>query len=89
MAITSYDLVTVSSEGITADIIVWRRYRTRATGMLEALLDANPHLSLLHKNSPFIPVGTQIRIPIDPDIMAGRPQPKTTVMMWGTHVYKP
>ncbi len=84
MAITSYDLVTISGDYITVDLIVWRRYRVRAPGIVEAMLDCNPHLALLHKQSPFIPTGTQIRIPIDPDILANAPKPKKTIQLWGT-----
>ncbi len=75
MAITSYELITVQGDYVTADLIVWRRYKVPAYGIVEAMLDINPHLSLLHVNSPFLPVGTQVRVPIDPDILAGRPQP--------------
>lgn len=89
MAVSEYDLVTVESEFITADIVIWRRYRIRSNGILETLLDVNPHLAKLHKYSPFIPVGTQIRVPIDIPIISGAPQPKTSVMLWGTHKYKP
>ena len=34
MAVTSYDLVTVGSDYTSADLILWRRYRNRAPGML-------------------------------------------------------
>lgn len=84
MAVVSYELVTVQSDYITADLIIWQRYRTRASGMVEKMLDANPHLARIHKNGPFIPVGTQVRVPIDPNILAGSPQPKTTIQIWGT-----
>ncbi len=72
--ITSYDYVTVETEGITADLIVWKYYRVRTKGILEKLLDSNPHLALLHRSSPFLPVGTQVRIPVDSDLLSGRPQ---------------
>ncbi len=84
MSIVGYDYVTVGSEYTTADLIVWRRYRIRAPGILEKMLDVNPHLAKLHKTSPFIPVGTQVMVPIDPIIMAGAPQPKTQVVLYGT-----
>ncbi len=79
-----YELVTVSTEWVTADLIVWKRYRMRAIGILEKLLDANPHLSVLHRSSPFLPVGTQIRIPIDPDILRGQPQPQQLIRLWNS-----
>jgi phage tail protein X len=83
MTVTSYDLVTVGSDYITADLILWRRYRNRSPMMLERLLDDNPHLAKLHVSSPFLPVGTQVRIPIDFDILSGAPQRKNTVVLWG------
>ncbi len=84
MAVDSYDLVTVGSDYMTVDAIVWRRYRCIPTGIFELTLDANPHLAKIHKYTPFLPVGTQIRIPIDPDILKGTPQPKTLVKWWET-----
>lgn len=84
MNVTSYDLVTVGSDYITADIILWRRYRNRAPKMIERMLDDNPHLAKLHRFSPFLPVGTQLRIPIDFAILAGVPQRKETVVLWGS-----
>lgn len=80
--ITGYDLITIQGEGITADLLVWRRYRIPAPGILEAMLDRNPQLARIHRTSPFIPVGTQIRIPIDRDILKGQPQPKSTIVLW-------
>ena len=84
MPVTSYDLVTVGSDYITADIILWRRYRNRARKMIERLLDDNPHLAKCHRYSPFLPVGTQVRIPIDYEALSGAPAAKNTVVLWGT-----
>lgn len=85
MAVTSYELIQVAGDFVTADDIVWRRYRCRSTGIVEKLLDANPQLSFVHRYTPFIPPGTYVRIPIDPDILAGKPQ-KTPIKAW-TDVY--
>lgn len=84
MSIQSYELVTISGEFITVDLLIWRRYRVRAPGIVEATMDCNPHLALLHKESPFLPIGTQVRIPIDPGILSGAPQKRQTVQLWGT-----
>lgn len=83
MAIESYEIVSVAGEFITADLLVWRRYRRRAPGVLEEMLDANPHLATIHRETPFLPVGAQVRIPIDPDILAGRPKTIDYVYLWG------
>jgi phage tail protein X len=84
MAIESYDLITVGSDYRTVDNIVWRAYRGIARGMFEKTLDANPHLAKMHKHSPFLPVGAQLRIPIDPDVMANKPEPTKQVRWWET-----
>lgn len=83
MSVSSYDLVTVGSDYITADIILWRRYRSRAPKMIERLLDDNPHLAKSHRHTPFLPVGTQVRIPIDYEAMSGAPAKKNSVVLWG------
>lgn len=82
MTISSYDLITVESEHVTVDSVVWKRYRTKAYGIVELTLDANPHLSKLHRTSPFLPVGTQLRIPIDNDVLRGSPQQRPQVFLW-------
>lgn len=84
MTVENYDLVTVESDFITVDLIIWKRYRTLAFGMVERMLDDNPHLARLHRTSPFLPVGTQVRVPIDPDILRGTPQPTTQIRWWET-----
>ena len=81
MTIQSYELYMVQSEGVTADLIVWQRYKMRSPGIVEAMLDANPQLAVVHKNGPFIPVGTFIRIPIDQDILSGR-RPISVPDLW-------
>ncbi|MDB5177588.1 MAG: hypothetical protein JWN75_1256 [Candidatus Saccharibacteria bacterium] len=71
---TSYDYVTVQTDFVAVDSIVWKYYRQRTTGMVERVLDENPHLARLHKVSPFLPVGTQVRIPVDEDLLNGKPK---------------
>jgi phage tail protein X len=82
MAVTAWELVQVASEYVTADLIIWRRYLNRAPGMVELLLDANPQLSYVHRSTPFIPAGTYLRIPIDPDLVAGKPQAMSQDDLW-------
>jgi phage tail protein X len=83
--ILGFELLTVQGDGITVDMLVWRRYRIPLAGtrLTEVLLDLNPHLSRLHRNSPFLPVGTQVRVPIDTGLLSGRPTPVQTVTLWG------
>lgn len=81
--VSGYELVTVSTDNVTVDLIVWNRYKTIAFGVLERMLDDNPHLAKLHKLSPFLPRGTQVRIPIDLQILSGQPKPQKTVTLYG------
>jgi phage tail protein X len=81
--VTGYELITVSGAYITADALVWRRYRARAPGMVERLLDDNPHLAKLHRESPFLPVGTNVRMPIDPDVLSGQPKSISFITLYG------
>lgn len=85
MKVDGFDLITVQGEFITVDLLVWRRYRTPAPGVVEALLDLNPHLAKLHRSSPFLPIGTQVRIPINFDTLKGSPQPKSTIVLWNSN----
>lgn len=87
MAITHYEYVTIQAELLTADAIIWRRYRVRTPGIVEALFDANPQIARSGASaaSPFLPQGMQIRIPIDPDILAGRPKPLPISAVWSAN----
>ena len=80
--ITGYEVLTIQGDNITADSIIWRRYRRRTVGMVEAMLDLNPHLAAIHKEGPFIPVGTQVRIPIDLEVLAGSPKSVERTTLW-------
>lgn len=82
MAVTGFELYEISGEGITADLLVWRRYRRPAPGILEIMLDSNPQLAYVHKYTPFLPPGLFVRVPIDPDLLAGKPQPTATSNLW-------
>lgn len=84
MAIEGFELVNIAGDYITCDMLVWRRYRRRAPGVLELLLDANPHLSIIHRYTPFLPVGTQVRLPIDPELLSGRPPIVEFVKLYGS-----
>jgi len=55
------ETVTIAGDGITASLLVWRRYRRPVTGAVEALLTANPGLA---KRGHFIPVGTVVTMPV-------------------------
>jgi phage tail protein X len=82
VAIVGYELYTVATEYVTADLIIWKRYRRKAVGIVEAMLDANPQLAYVHRRTPFIPVGTIIRVPIDPALILGKPQQLPQNSLW-------
>lgn len=71
--ITSWETIGIRGDKVTADLIIWRRYRRQAPGILEAMLDANPDLARAHRYGPFLPIGLVIQVPIDGDIIRGAP----------------
>lgn len=83
MAVDHFELLTINGDNITADLIVWRRYRMRAPGIVEIMLDQNPQLAPIHKRGPFIPPGTVVQIPIDPDILASWPGVSAPINLFG------
>jgi phage tail protein X len=82
MAITGFELVQVTTDYVTADLIIWKRYKRRAPGMVELMIDANPQLAFVHRTTPFIPPGTFLRVPIDPGMILGRILPLPTDSLW-------
>jgi phage tail protein X len=68
------ETVTVESEGVTVARIVWRRFRRRAPGLVEAILASNPGLAAL---GAYLPVGTVVRIPI-PEAQEREPDVRLT-----------
>lgn len=81
--IDGFEVIEIAGDDIPADLLVWRRYRTRARGIFEAFLDLNPLLAEGSRVSPFMQVGLQVRIPINSDLMKNRPQPIATRTVWG------
>lgn len=82
MGVIGFELYQVASDYVTADLIVWKRYRAKAPGILEKMLDANPHLAFVHRYTPFIPVGVWVRVPIDPQLVLGKPQVMPQDSLW-------
>lgn len=82
MAVTSFELFQVTTDYVTADLIIWKRYKRKAPGMVELMLDANPQLAFVHRTTPFIPPGTYVRVPIDPGLVLGRITSLPTDSLW-------
>lgn len=53
--------VIVEGEGLTVSLLVWRKFRRPMPGLAERILDLNPGLADL---GAFIPVGTEVLVPI-------------------------
>jgi phage tail protein X len=82
MAVVGFELHKILTDYVTVDLIIWKRYRAMAPGMVELMLDANPQLAFVHRTTPFIPVGTYVRVPIDPSLILGRPPTLPTDSLW-------
>jgi len=46
------------------------------------MLDTNPQLAFVHRFTPFIPPGTYVRVPIDPDLLLAKPQQLPQDSLW-------
>lgn len=58
---TVREAVTVTGEGLTLDLILWRKFRQPMNGVIEKVLDANQGLAKL---GMWLPVGTKVVIPV-------------------------
>lgn len=77
MAVIAAETVVVAAEGLSVDLIVWRKFRRPMPGYVEAVLDANMGLAAL---SDYLPVGTAFVLPavdLDP-----RPAIADLVLLW-------
>lgn len=82
MAVIGFELHKVLTDYVTVDLIIWKRYRAMARGMVELMLDANPQIAFVHRTTPFLPVGTYVRVPIDPALVLGRPPTLPQDSLW-------
>lgn len=78
MASETTETVTVQTDGMTASLIVWRRFKRAMPGVVERLYELNPGLADF---GVIIPIGAVIKIPIP---AAGSTTPEVTpVRLWG------
>lgn len=54
---SAVDVMTVTAEHTTLDLLLWRVLRREVPGLVEATLDLNPGLAAL---GPILPVGTRV-----------------------------
>lgn len=55
-----HETIIVRGEGITLDLILWRRHGVRGQALVADTLSINPGLAAL---GPFIPLGASVIIP--------------------------
>lgn len=53
------ETITVRGEGITVDLLLWRKYGVRGRGVVEATFALNPGLAAL---GPILPLGTLVTL---------------------------
>jgi phage tail protein X len=56
----SAEMIRVAGDGISVDLLIWRKYKRPMPGFLEQVLDINPGLAAL---GPILPIGTVVRFP--------------------------
>jgi len=78
-----WEVVIVESDNLTPSLLVWRRYKRPARGVLENLLDMNPDLIEGLSQSPYFPVGAIVRVPVDQAAISGAPQTIKLATLWG------
>lgn len=54
------ETITIRGEGISLDLLLWRRYGVRGQGLVEETLVLNPGLAAL---GPILPLGTVVTVP--------------------------
>ena len=52
--------LTIRGEGITLELLLWRRYGVRGRELVSAAFDANPGLAA---KGPYLPLGTVVSLP--------------------------
>lgn len=57
------EILEVKQEGMTLDLLLWRRFFTEPQTRVETTLDANPSLA---GKGVFLPVGTKVEVEIPP-----------------------
>ncbi|MEN5300255.1 tail protein X [Brucella sp. TWI559] len=62
-------IITVKSEGITLDLLLWRAYGVRGRSLLEEALTINTDLAAL---GVIIPLGTKVVLPDLPPERTGQ-----------------
>lgn len=67
---TRHETIIVRGEGITLDLLLWRRHGVRGQALVEEALDLNPGLAAL---GAVLPLGTAVMLPDLPPLPATPP----------------
>jgi phage tail protein X len=63
MKILTIEEHAVKSDGVTLDLILWRRFKTKTPGLLEYMLAMAENQGLEH-SAAVLPLGTVVFVPI-------------------------
>ncbi len=63
MKIQTVEEYTVASEGVTLDLILWRRFKTKTPGLLEYMLAMAENQGLEHCGA-VLPLGAVVHVPV-------------------------
>lgn len=72
------ETITVEGEGLTLELLLWRRYGIRGRELVTVALERNPGLATL---GPVLPPGTKVMIPDLPS--QGRQPARKVVSLFG------
>jgi phage tail protein X len=62
---TSYEVITVTGEGLTLSRLVWNRFHQPVPGLVEKIMDLNTNIADFGE---YMPVGFEITVPIEPSL---------------------
>ncbi len=71
------ETITVAGDGLTVELLVWRRYRRPIPRLVEQVLELNPGLAQL---GPHLPPGTRVVLPVLQE--AAQPAEREIVQLW-------
>jgi len=74
----SYELITVKGDNVTLGLLLWRRYKRRTDGAVEAAFALNPGIAAA---GPYLTPGTVVKLPIID--LATAPPVVEAVRLWG------
>lgn len=80
----TYERLVIRGDNISPDLLIWRRYKRKTTGILELFLRLNPHVHAALAKGPFLPVGVLVLIPIDSAALSDAPKLIPVERLWGT-----